>query len=311
MVVLCRDHGGPYQGAATVYPGGESEALQDAIASFETDIASGFDLIHVDTSLVRSGDAMDTEQASIDCLRSVYARVAETAHSIGRTVAFELGAEEQSSVTDGLSYPSRLLDAVDDLVRSGEAPAPLYVVVQTGTRVMERRNIGALDAPFRVEGQMPSHVYIPQVVEFLRRRGTRLKQHNSDYLSDEVLAWLPLMGIDAANVAPEYGVAESLEIIAITEQHGLTVERESFLQLAFESGKWSKWELPESTASDRDRAIWAGHYVFASPEFLEIKERIACAVGVSAGDLDSRLRRRVAQAIERHVAAFRLGAARQ
>jgi hypothetical protein len=310
MVVMCRDHGGPYQGGQTEFLGGENEAFKDAMTSFETDIASGFDLLHVDTSLVRPDGVADPAQASIDCLILIYERLAEVARSSGRSIAFELGAEEQSSVTDGLLYPSRLLDALEPLVGAGKAPAPLYVVVQTGTRVMERRNIGALDAPFRVEGQMPSHVHVPHVVQYLSNRGTRLKQHNSDYLSDEVLAWLPLMGIDAANIAPEYGIAETLELIAITEQHALTAERESFLELAYHSGKWSKWELPDSSATDRERAIWAGHYVFATPEFGEIKERIARALGSSVDDVNFRLRQRVILAIERHVSAFRLLGAR-
>ena len=35
-----------------------------------------------------------------------------------------------------------------------------------------------------------------------------MKEHNADYLSDEVLSWHPRLGIHSANVAPEFGVAE-------------------------------------------------------------------------------------------------------
>ena len=39
--------------------------------------------------------------------------------------------------------------------------------------------------------------------------GIYIKQHNTDYLSNDTLKWLPRLGIHAVNVAPEFGFIES------------------------------------------------------------------------------------------------------
>ena len=49
------------------------------------------------------------------------------------------------------------------------------------------------------------------MVETCNKYGIFLKQHNTDYLSNETLKWLPRLGIHAVNVAPEFGYIESLE----------------------------------------------------------------------------------------------------
>ena len=45
-----------------------------------------------------------------------------------------------------------------------------------------------------------------------------MKAHNTDYLSDKALSWYPRLGIHAANIAPEFGVAESISYIKVLEE---------------------------------------------------------------------------------------------
>ena len=40
---------------------------------------------------------------------------------------------------------------------------------------------------------------------------------------DEILQWHPLLGIHAANIAPEYGVEESLGLLSVMEGRGATI----------------------------------------------------------------------------------------
>ena len=47
------------------------------------------------------------------------------------------------------------------------------------------------------------------MIEICNRYDIFKKEHNTDYLSDEALQWHPRFGIHAANVAPEFGVAET------------------------------------------------------------------------------------------------------
>jgi hypothetical protein len=182
----------------------------------------------------------------------------------------------------------------------------MFVVVQTGTKVMERRNVGSLSAPYRIDEQMPSQIHLPQLMAMINGFGTHLRQHNTDYLPDEILQWHPLLGIHAANIAPEYGVEETLGLLSVMEGRGASDLAERFLTLAYDTRKWEKWELEGSDATDRDRAIWAGHYVFSAPEFLRIRADLIQRVQMTSRELDVALRKRIKACLLRHLQAFRV-----
>ena len=132
-----------------------------------------------------------------------------------------------------------------------------------------------------------------------------LKQHNTDYLSDEALGWHPWLGIHAANVAPEFGVEESRALLRTLTTHGLLRERDAFLELAYSSRKWEKWMLPGTRATDRDRAVIAGHYVFSTPAFAELFQAAESTLR-NRLDLRRTLLDAVKDSILRYMAAFRL-----
>ena len=57
-----------------------------------------------------------------------------------------------------------------------------FVVVQTGTKVMETRNVGSFDKPLRVEID-PTLIQVPKIVEICKKYNIFIKEHNADYLS--------------------------------------------------------------------------------------------------------------------------------
>jgi hypothetical protein len=302
-VLLCRDHGGPWQGGGPM-TATRDEAMAEAQTSFFADLAAGFDLLHIDTSVYPTeppeGDGPQER------LIELYDACWNAAKAGDHAIAFEVGDEEQSSVTEGLEQPRRLLEALRDHRRDTDAPPPLFVVVQTGTKVMERRNVGSLSAPYRIDGQMPPQIHLPQVMALVREFGTHLRQHNTDYLPTEILEWHPLLGIHAANIAPEYGIEETLGLLAVMEGRGASDLSQRFLQLAFDTRKWEKWQLADTDGTDRDRAIWAGHYVFSTPEFADIRAELLTRVGLTSEELDRLLIDRIKATILRHIRAFRL-----
>jgi hypothetical protein len=303
-VVVCRDHGGPWQGR-TGLDASPEQAMDDARTSFYADLDAGFDLLHLDTSPAPPDDP-GGPGAPKQRLLELYDDCWQAAQEGGRTVAFEVGDEEQANVAAGLDQPRELLSALAEQRRETGAPAPLFVVVQTGTKVMERRNVGSLSAAYRIAGQMPPQIHVPQVMALVREHGTHLRQHNTDYLPTEILGWHPLLGVHAANIAPEYGIEETLGLLSVMEGRGAKELSEAFLTLAYETRKWEKWELEGSDATDRDRAIWAGHYVFATPQFAEIRARLLERASLTSEGLDVLLRERVKACILRHLRAFRL-----
>ncbi|MBL8490833.1 MAG: hypothetical protein JNM82_08645 [Rhodocyclaceae bacterium] len=133
-----------------------------------------------------------------------------------------------------------------------------------------------------------------------------LKEHNTDYLSDDSLKWHPRLGIHAANVAPEFGVTETRELLALLEAHGLPDDAAEFVRIAVDSGRWKKWLLPGSRLDDRGKAEICGHYVFSDPGVEAIRARLAGRMAGTGASLDGRLKDVLKSAILRYMRNFRL-----
>ena len=129
-----------------------------------------------------------------------------------------------------------------------------------------------------------------------------MKEHNTDYLSTESLKWQPRLGIHAANIAPEFGVAETRAFVEILEKNNQNSLLDDFLCLSYDSKKWSKWMLNETSASKKDKSIIAGHYIFSSEEFYQIKKEAEKQIN----GIDEFLKSRVKDSIFRYMKAFNL-----
>lgn len=306
-ILLCRDHGGPWQNGEEVRRGFSMNiALDSARASYEEDIAAGFAVIHIDPSVGPAAASTPSLDMVMDNLYNLYRFCWDTARHLGREIVFEIGTEEQSSVSHSLQDFAQLLARVEEFCQSEGFPRPFFLVAQTGTKVMETRNVGSLNSPYRVEEEIPAAVHLPQLVALLNRFGYRLKQHNTDYLSDEVLRWHPWFGIHAANVAPEFGVVETRTLLHVLESRQLNDLRDRFLEVAYATRKWEKWMLPDTTAGDRDRAVIAGHYTFSMPEVQEIKASAQRRLDGTNIEIDQVLKTQVEASILRYLTAFRL-----
>ena len=303
-VLLGRDHGGPWQNPAENDLDADA-AMASSIRSFQADIDSGFRFLHIDPSVSPNGQP--DEDIVLDRMATLYRECWAYAASVGADIAFEVGPEEQANIHSSMERPRRMLTMLRDLCSAESLPTPTYAVVQTGTLVMERRNVGSIDLPYRIKGQPPSEVFLPEVLRMLDEFGVQLKQHNTDYLSTEILSWHPLLGIHAANVAPEYGVVETLTLLQVLESRGLGKLAERFLQVSFDTRKWEKWMIEGTTASDRERSIIAGHYAFSMPEVREIKDEADQILGRTAETtVDELLQAEVRASLMRYLTAFRL-----
>jgi hypothetical protein len=304
-VLICRDHGGPWQNSSEVDQNlSLRAAMQSAKASFQADIEAGFDIIHIDTSIDPHGVVgVDT---ALERLFELYEFCWSCSRRVGRDIAFEIGTEEQSGSTNSQEELIYTLDQVYKFCRTSHLPKPLFVVVQTGTRVVETRNIGSFDSPIRVPDELPSEIQVPKMVEICEKYGILMKEHNGDYLSDHALNWHPRLGIHATNVAPEFGVTESRALVHALRKNGCDQLADIFLAKAYDSGKWLKWMLPGTTATDEERAIIAGHYVFADPVIVQLKEEASQHLAQQGLNLNTILSDAVTGSILRYMKAFRL-----
>lgn len=304
-IILSRDHGGPWQNNEEKKQNMKLDlAMKSAKESYKADIDAGFKILHIDTSL--DIHKIPSQNEVLDRLFELYEYCWSYALENDKEVIFEIGTEEQSGSTNTPDDLDFTLSSMDKFCKRNKFPLPTFVVIQTGTRVMEMRNVGSFDSPLRVFDEIPPEIQVPKMIEICNKHNIFMKEHNTDYLSDIALSWHPRLGIHAANVAPEFGVAETRALLKIMENNNLTSQANKFLELAYNSKKWDKWMLPNTTASDRDRSIIAGHYIFSTPEFLELKKYVSQHLKKKKIDLDACLYDEVKKSIFRYLCNFRL-----
>src|SRR5438067_6599140 len=290
-VKLCRDHGGPWQHANELRLS-EQAALESALRSLRADVDAGFDLLHIDTSCDPAGDVPDEVAAAR--LIALYEQIARYAESTGRHVEFEIGLERQEQTVGCPAALSTLLRSVLGELDWRGLPRPRFVVAQTGTNVVETRNVGEITEAEPADVADRLHALVAVCDEY----GVALKAHNCEYLGAGSWQLLARSRVGAANVAPEYGVAQTRSFLELLRARGLHGPRIRFLELAYRSERWQKWLANPPTASPYERAVLAGHYVFSHPEVAAVLR-----------PLHARLEDAVKNVIERHLDQFRFEAA--
>lgn len=304
-IILARDHGGPWQNEKeTGSQMSLRRAMESAKLSYRADIDAGFQILHIDPSIdVHCRPGIDE---ILERIYELYEYTWTYAQKAGKEIIFEIGTEEQSGGTNTLEELEYCLDHVLRFCGKEHLPPPTFVVIQTGTRVQEMRNVGSFDSPIRVAGEVAVEIQLPKVIEICNRRSVFMKEHNTDYLSDECLQWHPRFGIHAANVAPEFGVAETTAFLAMLEKNNLDHLADRFGRIVLDSHKWEKWLLPCSAASERDCVLIAGHYNFSHPEVVEIKKEATAILQGKGIDLDGVLKACVKERIMRYLKNFKM-----
>lgn len=300
-IILARDHGGPWQNEIEKKQKlNLKEAMQSAKESYQADIDAGFQSLHIDPSIDIHSQP-DIDQV-LDRIYELYEFCWSYAQKKKKDIIFEIGTEEQSGNNNTKEELEYTLEKMKNFCTIEKIPFPTFVVIQAGTKVMETKNIGSFDSPIRIENDLPPEIQIPNMIDICNNFGIYMKEHNTDYLSTESLIWQPRLGIHAANVAPEFGVAETRAFIKILEDGNYKNLLDKFMMISYESRKWEKWMLKNSKASDIDKSIISGHYVFSLDAFIEIKNEVSKKIT----DLDSILKNKVKESIYRYMKAFNL-----
>tara|TARA_B100000674_G_scaffold495034_1_gene521185 strand:- start:144 stop:1307 length:1164 start_codon:yes stop_codon:yes gene_type:complete len=302
-IVLSRDHGGPWQNTLEIDNKlSLRRAMESAKESFKADIDSGFQVLHIDPSVCPFEKA--TSEEIFDRFCELYEFCYSYSLQKGKDIIIEIGTEEQTGETNRIEELDSLLNSTKMFCNKNNLPFPSFVVVQTGTRVLETKNVGSFDSPLRVRNEIPAELQIPRSIDICNSYGIMLKEHNADYLSEETLKVHPKLGIHAANVAPEFGVAETLELIRIMKELNATNLMETFLNICLQSNKWKKWMINDSKASDLEKSIIAGHYNFSDDRVIEIKHELNLMIRNNQKSLDLLLQEAVEKSIMRYLKAF-------
>jgi hypothetical protein len=231
-VLVCRDHCGPGFNGNT--------ELSDTFKTINEDIRRGFDLIHIDFCHFPGPRANALEKA---------AEAINFAKRLNPTIRFEIG-------TDEIRQPFNLPQARRDVEFFLQFCKPDYYVVNTGSHVLEDKQVGVFNS---------NNVQLAK--DMLFSYGLKLKEHNADYLTPDQIKLRNGL-VDSMNIAPELGVRQTERVISLANQYH--VDYEAFLETAYKSKKWKKW-LHLTSPDDRySCAIFAGHYCFTSKEYKRL-----------------------------------------
>jgi len=134
-----------------------------------------------------------------------------------------------------------------------------YCVIQSGTSLKENHNTGVYDKQ-----------RLLRMVQITQDHGLLSKEHNGDYLHEELIKEKFDLGLDSINIAPEFGQLETKTYLKkIKESNQFLFE--SFWQICYESGRWKKWVNGSfDPLSQKEELVnICGHYVLSQPNFLE------------------------------------------
>ncbi len=306
-IILCRDHGGPWQNNIELNRNLTlRKAMTSCKLSYMKDIDNDFKIIHIDPSISPQKNKAVSKKNILSRAFELMEFCHDYARKKGKKILIEVGTEEQSGSTNSFEEIEDFLNQISKFCEKIKIDKPSFVVIQSGTKVLETENIGSFESPIRIKKEIPPEIQIFKALELCEKYGVWMKEHNADYLSDESLKWHPRIGIHAVNVAPEFGVYESRALIDIMRKYKLKKELNQFLELSLKSNKWKKWMKPNSRSSDEEKAIICGHYVFSLPSVIEIKKRIDHSLKKKKLDLNLQLKNIIKTRIKRYLTNFRM-----
>ena len=242
-VVIQRDHGGEGQG----------HKQDNGLTSFLFD-ANYFDIIHVDPWKAYQDFDLGL-QNTIDCMNFIYYEVGN------KKVKFEVGTEESIKRFE-VDELEKLLSSLEKKLNPNIFENIVYAVVQSGV---------GLDLGNSKNTCEFAEERFSDMIKVCNKFGKKSKEHNGDYLSVDEYKLRFDLGMDAINIAPQFG---QLETLSYLEEMGDDIE--DYYKICYDSRRWEKWVsrdfVPENNKKELIKIC--GHYVFSDEEFKSIAPNI-------------------------------------
>lgn len=260
--LLCRDHGGPYQNEkeqSTSF----NQAMEFAKESYKNDLYNGFEFLHIDPSKNLPKDI------SIHDILSYVFELLDYCEGIATTLGvmpiYEFGTEEQSGQLQDCKTLKFFVENIRKRLDSLRVVTMPYFVIQTGTKVMEGKNVGdrsVIDSP-----------QLKDMIKWIHDCGFKVKEHNVDFVPYELLEKRPEVGIDACNVAPEFGTIETKIFVYFLKRCAERHMLRDFQDLVYNSKRYKKWIRFSIGAYTADDILHiAGHYLMGHPNVVRMKQ---------------------------------------
>lgn len=240
-IILQRDHSGPGQGTNA----------DDGYKSLEHDCVN-LDLIHIDPWKAYPSYEEGLKY-TIDMIKFC--------DTINTNLYYEVATEQSIRYFD-VETLERLLQDLQASLEEALFSKIRYLVIQSGTSLKGVTQTGEYGKD-RLVG----------MVDLARKYNLQSKEHNGDYIEVSTIQEKFALGLDAINIAPEFGLIETQTYLDAIDE-----DSEDFIalwKLCYDSNRWVKWvdDDFDPVSNKKDLIKIAGHYILSSPEFLTIKSK--------------------------------------
>ena len=250
--------------------------MDSAKKSFKVDIDNNFKIIHIDPSEDPRKKISNDEK--IDRICELYEFCITYARKRKKEIFIEVNFGKEDGGIDSPSLLTKNFKKIKIFCEQNNFPFPAFMVIRNGNHVMERQNIGKFEQIF-TKNQWAKKSKILDCISLCAKFNTMSKIHNADYLTDNSIKLHKKIGVHGMNIAPEFGVTETIAFLRLLDANKLEQHKKRFISLAYESKKWKKWMIKNSNTKKLDKAIIAGHYIFSTPQFKKIKKNSARIIG--------------------------------
>ncbi|MFK4473611.1 tagatose-1,6-bisphosphate aldolase non-catalytic subunit AgaZ/GatZ [Paenibacillus sp. RC73] len=275
LYYICRDHGGPWQRDNERNEHLEvDEAMKFGKQSYLEDIVSGFDLLHIDPTKdpYVMGKVVPMDFVLTRTVELIAYCEEERLKRGLPEIGYEVGTEETNGGLTSTDSYTAFIKQLNQILKEKGLPKPIFIVGQTGTLVKKTENVGTFNSSIALK-----------LADAAKELGVGLKEHNGDYIADDILLLHQATGITATNVAPQFGTEETrayLELAKVEEQllsDGVISAKSNIGQVlaqeAIQCRRWQKWmtnnegdlsneEIISNEQLTRQILDIAGHYTF-------------------------------------------------
>ena len=245
LLVMCRDHCGPFK-RDNKRKNNLIKEVDDCKISLMEDILNDFKILHIDTS--------ECGRAKYEIAHELISFCNEVAKKNKKKIFFEFGAEDHGVLTNFKKFSK-------DAKFFSKFPNKQFIVCQTGSLVKSVFQVGQFD----IES-------VKIMKKIAHENGILLKEHNCDYLSLEQIQLRHQYGINAINIAPEFGSIQSNLTYNISKQLGLDKEINNFKEYVLRKKKWEKWNY--NNENTLIKFFTASHYHFGTKIYKNIIYKI-------------------------------------
>jgi fructose/tagatose bisphosphate aldolase len=241
FITLQRDHSGPGQGQ-----------YEDNGISSLIDDCKYLDLIHIDPWKKYSKYEEGLEW-TIDMIK--------LCNAVNPNLEYEVGTEEAIRRFEASELDQFLKDLKSHLDIKLFKKIK-YLVIQSGTSLKGTTQTGEYD-----------NQRLSDMIAVAKKHDLLSKEHNGDYIPVSIIKEKFNLGLDAINIAPEFGLIETQTYLDNIKEDSIL---DKFFNICYESKKWVKWvnEDFDPFTNKIDLIKICGHYVLSNPQFLsEIKSQ--------------------------------------